>query len=172
MTISPVNGFQAVDNMFASIPKTVSWTKTDTERLVQLFTRGKELQLEEGIVNMMFKMNKPFDENDDEIDNMLNWEAYRVDFQATSESHLSLKKEEADLQRDMLSFMSENLLCFTFAIMEMKSRLVEPYEVFHTFKDTDAVSSRIDELTGILTGENLEQAGSQGNLREKFYGVG
>lgn len=172
MTSSPANGFQAVDHMFESLPKTVSWTDTDAERLKELFLRGKDVQLEEGVVDMMFKMNKPFDENDDEIDNMLNWEAYRFDFQGTSSTYLTLKKKEADLQRDMLSFMSENLLCFTFSIMEMKRRLVEPYEVFHVYANEAAISNRIEELTNILTGESHEQVSSPSSLREKFYGAG
>lgn len=172
MTRSPANGFQAVDQMFGCLPKTVSWTDGDAERLQALYRRGKDIQLEEGVVDMMFKMNKPFNENDDEIDNMLNWEAYRFDFEATSSTYLSLKKKETDLQQDMLSFMSENLLCFTFAIMEMKRRLVEPFEVFHVYSDEPAISNRIEELTNILVGESQGQAASPASLKEKFYGAG
>lgn len=170
MINSPANGFQAVDQMFACLPKTVSWTDGEAERLQALFVRGKDVQLEESVVDMMYKMNKPFVENDDEIDNMLNWEAYRFDFQKTNLSYLALKKKEADLQRDMLSFMSENLLCFTFSVMEMKRRLVEPYEVFHVYADDKAISNRIEELTSILMGQ--EQMHDQSDLRRKFYGAG
>lgn len=172
MTTSFANGFQAVDQMFACLPKTVSWTATEQERFASLLARGKDVQFEDSIVDMMFKMNKPFDENDDEIDNMLNWEAYRFAFQQKSESYLTLKKKEAELQADMLSFMSENLLCFTFAIMEMKRRLVEPFEVFHTFKDKEAVELRIEELKGILIGETQDRIENPASLRRKFYGAG
>lgn len=170
MTVQTVSGFQAVEEIFLSLPKTVTWSDAEEKRLAELYKRGTDLAFEAEMVDLMFRMNKPFDENDDEIDNMLNWEAYRFEFEANNPSYHTMKKNEEKLQQDTLSFMEENLLCFSFAIMEMKRRLVEPCEIFNTYKTFEAVKERVQELSLILkNGKQNDQ--HPGQLRQKFYGM-
>lgn len=169
-----VSGFQKVDELFLCLPKTVSWTEAESNRLAGLYKRGHDVKLETELVQLVFKMDKPFDENDDAIDNMLNWEAYRFEFEANNESYLALKKKESTLQQDMLSFMKENLLCFSFAVTEMKRRLLEPFEVFQAYPSIQSVEKRIVELSGILTNGkmNSQSNGNPAQLRRNFYGIG
>ena len=170
MTVHTASGFQAVDEIFLSLPKTVSWTETEEKRLNALYKRGHQVSFEADIVNLAFKMNKPFTENDDEIDNMLNWEAYRFEFEANNPSYLEMKTNEENLQRDILSFMEENLLFFSFAVTEMKRRLIEPYEVFNSYSNLRAVTERVLELSGILAnGQNVDR--HPGQLRRNYYGM-
>jgi hypothetical protein len=174
MNIQTVSGFQEVDDLFLCLPKTVTWTEAESNRLAGLYERGNHVHLETDLVQMVFKMSKPFDENDDEIDNMLNWEAWRFEFEANNESYLALKKKELALQQDMLSFMKENLLCFSFAVTEMKRRLVEPFEVFQTYPSIHMLEKRLVELSDILTNGkmNSQSNGNSAQLRRNFYGIG
>lgn len=152
MNNQTVSGFQAVEEMFSKgVPTNLSWSPQESEKLSGLMERGKRLSEETEELAMIFKMTKPFEENDDEIDNMLNWEAWRLEFETHSPLHKDLKQKEAGLQQELLAFMRKNGLFFTFTVVEMKRRLVEPYEVFDTYATLQAVESRLQELSGYLS---------------------
>lgn len=174
MSNQTVNGFQEVDKLFSSLPKTLSWTEAESSRLAGLYERGKDIHLETELVHMEYQMSKPFDESDDEIGNMLNSEAWRFEFEANNESYIALKQKEVVLQQDTLSFMKDNLLYFSFAVMEMKQRLIEPFEVFETYASIQLVEKRLIDLSYILANGKTSRSANENvaQLRNNFYKMG
>lgn len=160
-----------IEQMLASnLVKELVWSEEDSLLVSELWKRGQSLKAQEEEVRLIFQLSKPFIENDDPIGNMLNWEAWRFEFEEENEHHLSLKEGENRLKEDVLSFMNQNLLFFAFAIVERKRRLVDFFEVFHAYPTLEAVEQRIKEIASILDDKGLDVS-NRVHLQKTLYGM-
>lgn len=160
-----------VEQMLQSnLVKELEWSEEDSLLVSELWKRGQSLKAQEEEVRLIFQLSKPFIENDDPIGNMLNWEAWRFEFEEENEHHLSLKEGENRLKEEVLSLMNKNLLFFAFAIVERKRRLVDFFEVFHAYPTLEGVEQRIKEIASILDDKGLD-ASNRVQLQQSLYGM-
>lgn len=124
----------------------LEWSIAEHEELVQLFLLSKELIREEEEVMLVYALSKPDDSSEDPLDNMLNSESFRFEFERKNPLYLQMKENQRQYNERFEALMIKNLLFRVFALVEKKQTLQENYRLFKRYQTRDDILLRLDEI--------------------------
>lgn len=124
----------------------LEWSIAEHEELVQLFLLSKELMREEEEVMLVYALSKPDDSSEDPLDNMLNSESFRFEFERKNPLYLQMKENQRQYNERFEALMIKNLLFRVFALVEKKQTLQENYGLFKRYQTREDILLRLDEI--------------------------